>query len=180
MDIFGELQAASEVPDHCYRPVQQMAWSLTQKQCNHSNCDQWTLRSVHTMGPASSSSSRNSQTDFTSYLEKKGTMHQNILLYHPLANAGVERFNKVLKYGLWRSDARKKTVLSCIKHYYWATDQCLTRWQENHPPNSWFGRTFRVPLDTVHPLFAADKPPDDTKLQVEVQKYLETLNKYYD
>ncbi|KAJ8361977.1 hypothetical protein AAFF_G00407490 [Aldrovandia affinis] len=114
------------------------------------------------------------QADFTCYLEKKGISHQKTPLYHPLANAGVERFNKVLKYGLRAllqegrqfSDALKTLLLS-----YRSTPHRVTG---RTPAELMIGRTLRVPLDTVRPPCVTDKPPDDAKLRKEVQKRQDT------
>ncbi|KAJ8403266.1 hypothetical protein AAFF_G00354830 [Aldrovandia affinis] len=93
------------------------------------------------------------EADFTCYLEKKGISHQKTPLYHPLANAGVERFNKVLKYGLRAllqegrqfSDALKTLLLS-----YRSTPHRVTG---RTPAELMIGRTLRVPLtQSVHPV----------------------------
>lgn len=64
--------SSRELPNHCDRLVEQMAWSHSHKQCDHSNCDQLTLRSVHTKMPQVlvTDNGPQFQADFTSYKKK--------------------------------------------------------------------------------------------------------------
>ena len=89
--------------------------------------------------------------EFKQWLKSRGIRHVTTPLYHAQGNAGVERFNKVIKQDLKAQLAGEKSVvdaLRCILFHYRTTAHLVTG---KSPAELMMGVTLLQPLSQLLP-----------------------------